>query len=157
MSELRLPTVALTAEILCADGRTYTGRIFIPAGAAGHGGPMRAEEWMNDSTPFFPLLEDQEDAPIFINKRAVIVASVQAGADAPASVEAEEQSPHRRVVVECQDRRLEGDLLIDMPSHRSRILDYLNRPEEFLTLRQGDRHHLVQKARITRVVEARTE
>jgi hypothetical protein len=35
------------------------------------------------------------------------------------------------------------------------VLDILNRPEGFLTLRLGDRHHFVQKRRITRVSEAR--
>ena len=44
-----------------------------------------------------------------------------------------------------------------MPEANRRVLDYLNRPEAFLTLREGDRHHLVRKARITRVVEIREE
>jgi hypothetical protein len=155
MSEMRLPTVALAAEVLCADGRSFVGRIFIPVAAMRHEGPMRAEEWMNESGPFFPFLEDHEESPVLLNKREVLIATVLAEADLSASPEAEEQSPHRWVIVECRDRRIEGELLIDMPIHRSRVLDYLNRADEFLTLREGDRHHLVQKARITRVLEAR--
>ena len=42
-----------------------------------------------------------------------------------------------------------------MPEHHSRVLDYLNRPGAFLTLREKDRHHLVAKGRITRVTESR--
>ncbi len=65
----------------------------------------------------------------------------------------EPESPHRRVAVECEARRLEGVLVIDMPSHLSRVLDFLNRSQMFLTLHDDDRHHLVQKERITRVLE----
>jgi hypothetical protein len=40
-----------------------------------------------------------------------------------------------------------------MPAHLSRVSDFLNRPDPFLIVRDGDRHHLIRKARITRVVE----
>jgi hypothetical protein len=33
------------------------------------------------------------------------------------------------------------------------VLDLLNRPGAFLTVRDGDHHHLVRKSRITRVSE----
>jgi hypothetical protein len=154
MSELRVPTVALAAEVVFVDGRTLVGRIFVPVAAAGHGGPMRADEWLNEAGPFIPFLLDHEQAPVLLNKREVLVASVQAEADAAVTTEeAERQTPRKHVIVECRNRRIEGELLIDMPSHRSRVLDYLNLPDEFLTVREGEHHHLVQKARITRVVE----
>jgi hypothetical protein len=158
MSELRIPTVALAAEILCADGRTIVGRIFVPVAAAHHMGPMRAEEWMNEDARFFPFLPDNEETPVLLNKQEILIVSVLADADAASDrVEVEQQTPHRRVVVECRDRRIEGELLIDMPTYSSRVLDYLNRAQDFLTLREGNRHHLVRKARISRVVEARQE
>ena len=158
MSELRIPTVALAAEILYADGRSFVGRIFVPVAAALHGGPMRAEEWMNEPSQFFPFLPDQEETPVLLNKQEILIVSVLAEADAAGDrMVMEEQTPHRRVIVECRDRRIEGDLLIDMPAHSSRVLDYLNRSHNFLTLREGDRHHLVRKARIARVVEVRSE
>jgi hypothetical protein len=40
-----------------------------------------------------------------------------------------------------------------MPINHSRVLDLLNRPGAFLNVRDGDRHHLVCKARDTRVNE----
>ena len=39
-------------------GRLARGRIFLPAAASHHNGPMRADEWMNEPTPFFPFLPD---------------------------------------------------------------------------------------------------
>ena len=40
-----------------------------------------------------------------------------------------------------------------MPAGHARVLDLLNRPGAFLNVRDGERHHLVAKARITRVSE----
>ena len=151
MSELRVPTVPMTAEILCADGRSFHGRVFVPALASRHTGPMRMEEWLNDPPQFFPFLPDEADAPVLMNKREVLVMTFVA--PPPEEDSPEPESPHRRVAIECEARRLEGVLVIDMPAHLSRVLDCLNRPQTFLTLHDGNRHHLVQKERITRVLE----
>jgi hypothetical protein len=40
-----------------------------------------------------------------------------------------------------------------MPANHTRVLDLLNRPGAFLNVREGERHHLVPKSRITRVSE----
>jgi len=153
MSELRVPTVAMITEILCADGRGFQGRVFVPALASHHTGPMRLEEWLNEPPQFFPFLPNDADAPVLMNKREVLVMTFPSppqDEDNP-----EPDVPHRRVAVECEERRVEGVLVIDMPTHLSRVLDCLNRPQMFLTLHDGDRHHLVQKERITRVLEFR--
>jgi hypothetical protein len=57
-------------------------------------------------------------------------------------------------VLECGSRRFEGDIAIDMPPNQCRVVDHLNRDELFLTLRDGEKHHLIQKRRITQVIEA---
>lgn len=152
MGELRVPTVAFPAEAVFADGRVFVGRIFVPAAASRHAGAMRAEEWMNDSTTFFPFLPDDSRTSVLLNKQELLVLSVAATADT-GDVEEEVGTLTREVAVECGQRRLEGSLVIEMPTNQCRVLDYLNRSEPFLILREGDRHHLVRKSRITRVVE----
>ena len=156
MSELRVPTVVLQAEVECADGRIFVGRIFIPVASAKHAGATRPEEWLNDESHFFPFLPDEAAAPVLLNKREVLVLTVPASAsegEIPEGID----SPVRRVAVEAEARRLEGTLIIDMPQNHLRVLDYLNRAEQFLTLRDGEVHHLIQKERITRVLEIREE
>lgn len=155
MSELRVPTLALSAEVLCADGRSFAGRIFIPVTASRHTGPMRAEEWINEPWAFFPFLPDDADAPVILNKHEILAVSVAASAD-PVLPD-DPASPLRRVTLELGGRSLEGIVAIDMPTERSRVLDILNRPESFLTLREDNRHHFVHKRHITRVVEARED
>jgi hypothetical protein len=153
MSELRVPTLALSAEVLCADGRSLSGRIFIPVTASRHAGPMRAEEWINDAPPFFPFLPDASETPVVLNKQEILALSVAASADP--TLPDDPESPARRLIVECGGRRFEGGVALDMPADHARVLDILNRPEPFLTLRLGDRHHFLQKRRITRVLETR--
>jgi hypothetical protein len=152
--ELRVPTVALTAEMLLADGSDMLGRMFVPAAALRHSGATRPEEWMNEPPDFFPFLPDAASGPIIVNKHEVVILSVPASVDADLTLE-EADSPRRRVTIECGGRRLAGELVIDMPLNQSRVLDYLNRAGRFLTLSDGDRHHLIQKRRITRVEESK--
>ncbi len=148
----QVPRLLRAAEVLCADGRVLRGRVFLPATAESHAGAMRAEEWMNDEASFFPFLPDGEGRPVILNKGQVVVVTVAASADRDEAAD-EVGSPVRRVRVECGALRLEGDVLVDMPANHSRILDLLNRPGAFLNVREGDRHHLVRKAAISRVSE----
>lgn len=154
MSELKVPTVALMADVTFVDGRSFRGRIFVPAGASHHGGAMRVAEWLNQPLPFFPFLPDESELPVLLGKQQVLVVSV---AGTLGGVPASEQAPgsERRVVVECGPRAIEGRLLIQLPANQRRVLDYLNQPEPFLTLRDGDREHFVQKQHVTRVLEVR--
>lgn len=156
MTELRVPTVVLPVEIECADGRIFAGRIFVPAASPIHDGPTRPEEWMNDGSSFFPFLADDSERPVLMNKREVLVLSVAMPGNQPAEA-LDSDSPVRRVRVEAEKRRLEGELVIEMPPGHLRVLDYLNRAEPFLLLREGEIRHLIQKERITRVIELHEE
>jgi hypothetical protein len=151
MKELRVPTIALGADVFCSDGRSFRGRIFVPAVAPRHTGATRPAEWINDPAAFFPFLPDDAAAPVILNKHELVALTVAAATDSEDPTEL--RVPERRLVVECGDRRFEGQVFIDMPEDHSRVLDYLNRPDPFLVLRDRERHHLVRKERITRVVE----
>lgn len=152
MSELRVPTVTLSARVICTDGREFSGSIFVPASSSLHDGPMRAAELMNAGGEFFPFLPDEAGGPVILNKREVLVVSVASEAEQPV---VEGVDIDRRVAVEFCGRTIEGHLHIDMPPHHSRVLDYLNRADSFLALHAGERVHLVQKRNITRVLEVR--
>jgi hypothetical protein len=153
VSELRVPTIALDAEILCADGRSFNGRIFLPAAAHHHTGPMRPAEWMNDAAPFFPFLPSDATTSVILNKHEVLILTVGA-MPAPEDEASVAALREHRVTVECRDRVVSGTVTIDMPETQLRVVDYLNRPDPFLIVREGDRDHLIRKARITRVLES---
>lgn len=156
MSELRVPMLELAVEIVCGDGRSFSGRVFVPGQSGRHDGPMRAEEWLNEPTQFFPFVAGHGAAAEVFNKRELMVMTVAAQADEEiANGDLGATAVERRVSVECGERRFSGIVRIDMPENQTRVLDYLNRTDPFLTLRDGDRHHLIQKKRITRVLESR--
>jgi hypothetical protein len=149
---LQVPTMAMEAEVLCADGRTFRGRVFMPDVAANHSGPMRPAEWMNEPAPFFPFRPEDGSGSVLLNRSEVLVFTVSADPE-PELDDPEGGLLRRRVIVECRDRRYEGEVVIDMPSHLSRVQDYLNRADPFLIVKDGARLHLIRKARITRVLE----
>lgn len=152
MEDLKVPMATVVAEVTCSDGRSIRGRVFVPASSYSHEGPMRAEEWLNEPPAFFAILPEEVDAPLILNKRELLVVTVPAASNLEVG---EDQSgrPRRQVVVETGGRRVEGTIDIETPQHQQRVLDHLNRPEPFLTLRDGERHHLVYKPRIIRLVE----
>jgi hypothetical protein len=150
--QLRVPTIATAAKVTCADGRVFSGRVFVPAAAFKHAGPMRVEEWINEPAPFFPFLPDREDAPVLLNKDEVVAIGIAAPATEEEPV-SDEGGGIRSLAVECGSVRIEGDLIIDMPEGQRRVLDTLNRAERFVILRGASRWHLVHKRHITRVLE----
>jgi hypothetical protein len=152
LNELRVPTHATAAEVLCSDGRVFVGRIFVPAASSHHSGPMRTDEWFNEGNTFFAFLPDDAKSTVVLNKAQVAVLTVGATLDAVA-LEEESAAPVRRVIVELGNRRVEGYVVIEMPLGHRRVLDALNCAEAFLTVRAEDRWHLVRKSLITRVVE----
>jgi hypothetical protein len=48
---------------------------------------------------------------------------------------------------------LEGEILYSAPDGETRLVDFLNRPERFLKVWDGDRLFLVNKESVLRVVE----
>ena len=155
MQELRVPTIATAARVTCSDGKVLIGRVFIPQGAFRHTGPMRPEEWINETTEFFPFLAEGEEQAVLLNKDQVAAVTIPAPAPDEDAPPVDEQDGVRHVVVECGALRLEGELRIDMPEGQRRVLDMLNRPERFVTLHAGPEHHLVHKRHVTRVLENR--
>ncbi len=147
MTDLAIPTIQLQAEIRYFDERPLTGRIFLPQQAAHHEGPTRPEEWMNEGGPFFPFIPDSSDRAVILNKRYIVVLTVTAGYELLHLPE--ETGVSTYVQVKCGSLELEGLVYIDMPDTNRRLTDWVNRPEPFLMLRDGDVRHLVQKSRIT--------
>jgi hypothetical protein len=152
LSELRVPTQATTAEVRCDDGRMLVGRIFIPAAASHHTGAARPDEWLNEGPPFFAFLADESKKVVLLNKQQVAVLTIAPELDLEEE-ETVEDLVVKLVAVDVGDRRIQGRIVIDMPENNRRVLDELNRPAAFLTIRGEGRWHLVRKGLITRVVE----
>ena len=149
MEQLKVPTVIREARIHYFDERALTGRLFLPSFAERHDGPMRVEEWINHPGLFFPFLVDGETRARILNKRYVVILSLRD----PDNIEIEAVGLERRVSIECGNLKLTGTAYIDMPEHQQRILDWVNKPDPFLLLRNDEGVHIVQKNRVTLISE----
>ena len=148
-SALRVPTVALTVEVVCADGHAYRGRVFLPAMSAHHSGPPSVEEWLNDTPTFFPFMPSDAHGCVILNKDDVAVVSVELASD----VARERHGPSRTVSVACRGKTVVGTVVVDTCAEASRMLDFLNLAGAFVVIDEGRTRHVVRKAGIMRVVE----
>ncbi|SRR5258708_7370564 len=151
-NELRVPTVRLAVEIRYFDERPMRGSIFLPAGAQRHGGAMRPDEWMNQANPFFPFQPEEGGRPIVLNKRYVVVLTVTLTGEE--SERDDDAGSIRKVTVQCGTLELNGTIYLEMPENQRRLLDFVNRPEPFLNLHDGEQRHIIQKNRITSITES---
>lgn len=145
-----MPTVAMTAEVTLDDGRTLSGRVFLPAMAPRHSGQPRPDEWINQPTGFFPFLIDGEERALILNKGTV--AAISFPVTRELSVEGSTGFTSA-VEVTWAGGEVEGLLLIDMPAERTRVLDYLNHTGQFIPLWTTATYHLIRRDSITRIVE----
>src|SRR5438045_2649763 len=81
----------------------------------------------------FAFLAGGASVAVLLNKNQVAILTVAPVADDPDAIPPQDLLV-RRVAVDVADRRVQGTLSMDMPENLRRVLDYLNRPEPFLTL-----------------------
>ena len=156
MTDLRVPTTRQPVTITCTDGRAFEGHVFMPAQSSRHAGPMRPEEWSDTVHTFFPFRARDAVNSIIFSLDAVVAFTVPVGSDdAAAAVHDAElvAAPVARVTVDAGQASFEGDVVIDMPTDRQRLADWLNASGTFVTVRARGTHHLIHKRHITRVVE----
>jgi hypothetical protein len=151
MTDYRVPTVPLQVELHCDDGRRLVGDVFLPAHSSRYQGAMTPQEWINTVSAFFPFRPFDGHTRTVLNRRTVVVVSV-ASPDAADEDEAVDL-PSRMVEIEAGGEQFRGQVVLDMPTNQRRVVDLLNGPDPFLLLRVAGRHHLIQKAHITRVYE----
>ena len=128
----------------------------MPANTSLHPGPMRPDERLNDEADFFPFLPSESAEPVIVNKRQVVWVAFDTRSFPPASTDDDYEapsSPEHRVSVDCQGRKVDGVLVIDLPQYKSRVLDRLNHPERFLRIKDGHFLFYVGRDHISKVVE----
>ena len=150
MEDLRVPTVALSAEILLADGQRLYGRVFRATLSQRHAGEPLPDEWINAATDFFPFLPDGGDGTVLLNKDQVVVARVDLNGVASEFANA---VTRRAVAVRTLQCEVKGVVVIDRPAQNSRLLDHMNGTDRFLSVAEGTSCWLVHKRFITQIQE----
>jgi hypothetical protein len=148
--DLRVPTLQLEAELNYA-GDKLIGTVFLPTLSPLHAGNQRPDEWINQSTTFFPFLIRGRERAVILNKRKVLLMRLRRTDEI--NIRPEEEAYACAVQVECDDRHLEGILLIEMPSGQGRVLDAVNQPDRYLPLWDAESLYLIRKSFIRIISE----
>jgi len=121
------------------------GNIFLSPQSGLHYGEERVIDMLNDTNSFFPF-ELEGPSPIrIINKKNII--SLTAADDLPA----EEGLGKKETitVVLSSGRKMSGELIIDQPDYKSRVLDFFNSEErQFFTLFSESSTHYINIAHV---------
>ena len=152
MSDFRVPTVQLPTIVHYQDGSVLLGTVFMPALSAVQAGPMLPLEWVNGPTEFFPFKPEEASSAIILNKNRVLALSVENRPE-HGDPSWESGAPRCRVAIEADGRRFEGDVIMDLPENRRRLVDFLNQAGMFVCLISGERQVLIRKDRISKVTE----
>ncbi len=148
--DLRVPTVAIPAEVFLDGGEKLTGQVFLPSISSHHSGQPRPDEWLNQPTGFFPFLIDGDERALILNKsRVAAVTFPKTYALSPD----DSLGFTSQVEVHWDGSPVKGSVLIDMPAERTRMLDYLNGPDRFIPIWASDSYQLIRKDCITRIIE----
>ncbi|MFW5784577.1 MAG: hypothetical protein ACOCW1_00205 [Chitinispirillaceae bacterium] len=151
MDSLRIPVVEREIVLFFSDGSRKAGKSFVSASAPDHTGTMRIGEWLNSEEDYFPFLPDEEESPILVNKKKVLI--VTAMHEPEQYFDEVDLSSTCRVRIEMERIGIEGTLVMDMPESRMRVLDVLNSDRRFLfMIRNGQEVH-INKIPILRVIE----
>lgn len=151
----QVPKFEAKVELLLADNRRLNGRIFLPILTSNPLGHTPLLDWMNEQSDFFPFLPDNSKDAEILSKQALVEAIVNTDLYQSEIDEIMEQTVWvEQIEVHCDPYVvLNGNVLLNLPPGRSRVLDYLNQSTRFFAVRNGSRSHLINKRFVTGVKE----
>jgi len=166
-TEYRIPKREVVVEVLLLSPskkvvHNLTGRrvekvslrLFLSERVALREGGERLSDLLNSPGEFLPAMEST-GAVVLLNKDAVMALAGPADAEFPtegseATMSTRSGGVHSELTL-LDGTLLGGDVPFVMPEGKRRLVDFLNLPERYFALRQGDRVQLVNKRCIVRV------
>jgi hypothetical protein len=114
-----------------ADGSDLAGEVFLNLYDVRGQGPQRVGNLLNESEDAFVPVKSA-GGTVHINTANIVMAAT------PAADEGDELmmlgKKYRIRVTTLHGKTVEGDIFVDLPQDRSRVSDYLNRPDRFFRL-----------------------
>jgi len=155
-SEYRIPKRRISAEVLLLGHPRKVVTLFLHEVAQTHAGAERPSDLLNGGGEFFPAIEPPGKL-VLLHRDAVLVISVAAEAEFPPS-EPEGSLPDltqaTKIPVEVilQDgSHVRGTIQFVMPQGRDRLIDFMNAPDRFISVREESLARLINKRRIVRI------
>ncbi|MBL8149672.1 MAG: hypothetical protein JNN15_07065 [Blastocatellia bacterium] len=154
----QIPKHEMQVDIYLADGNRISGKLFLPILSSSPSGFLPLLEVMNSSTDFFPFLPDSSNETELINKNLVVQVVVDVQPDEIANLMAEainiETNWVEQVEVACEKLEvIVGSVFLELPADRARVLDFLNKPTRFFSVKNEKKDHIINKKFVTKVRE----
>jgi hypothetical protein len=153
MSELRVPKRQVRVEVALAGGATLQLNLFQAEHAHGF---ERPSDLLNRGLSFLPAV-GLDGAAQVLRREAVLRMTVARSAEIAPEEPADDAPPSPEVVRLDLEVAFDtgetsrGRLIFEQPASRRRLVDYLNDCPPFFCLRDGDKVHIINKARISRL------
>lgn len=156
--EYRVAKKEVSAEVTIAGEEPAVLTLFLGRHTPHHAGDERPSDLLNGPDMFLAAI-DRNKKLLLLQRDAVVVITVPSEYEPCAPGPGAETAllpSHLRVEVEVvltNGAVIRGTVEYDMPESRSRLVDFLNREERCLAVRQAGQVHLVNKVHIARVNE----
>ena len=153
--EYCVPKRKVRAQVLLPSQAPTEVTLFLGDRAETHDGPERPSDLVNGSLAFIPAL-DHLGQIMLIRRDALMLVSLDARDEedeaCPQLAQAVDVTQVKVHVVLEDGTSIAGTAAYFMPDSQRRLQDFLNTSARFLTLRQDQVVHLINKRRIVRVL-----
>lgn len=151
----QIPKLEAPAELVLNDSRCLKGKLFLsilPSSRLGHSSVL---DGLNEAQKFFPFLSDESNKVEIFNKDFIIEVIIDIKLDQEEQTNILESNIWiEEVEVQCTNSiTLVGQVVLDLPPNRARVLDFFNLPEAFFALQKNDKTHVINKKYVTSVKE----
>jgi hypothetical protein len=131
---LKVPKKKVFLAATFVGGGSIRGNVFLSTQSRLHYGDEQVIDLLHSTEQFFPFSLEDSDSVRIVNKHSItaLFTFEEAGPD-------DELGKRAKVTVKMTDgRELTGEVIIDEPQYKSRILDFLNADQRLFFRLLGD-------------------
>lgn len=148
---LKVPKKKVPLTVNFVGEKSIRGNIFLSSQSPFRVGEELVIDLLNEKDPFFPFAIENPPSIRIISKRNIISANTFERSESDEAVGKKENI----TVVLSDGQRLSGELLIEQPEYKSRVLDFFNAKEKgFFKLSNETEIHYVNIEHVDQVIPA---
>lgn len=152
-----IPKTVIQAGVTMPGRKRRQVEIFLGDCAASHAGGERVIDLLASEVRFIPVRDAESGQVIFLQRSSIMVLTVplehelRADLEDGGLLETEIAERFHIEVVLSDGSIVKGELTYVMPEGMRRLQDFLNLPEPYLSIRDGEAAHIVSKSHVSEV------
>jgi hypothetical protein len=151
----QIPRFEASAELLLSDNRRLKGKLFLPILPSSKLGHSTVIDSLNEPQRFFPFFSEKSNQVEIFNKDILVEVVVDIDVDQDdTSTLLNSNFWIEQIEVQCSTYvSVTGNVILDLPPNRARVLDFFNLPAAFFSLQDGKNTHIINKKYVTNIRE----